>query len=349
MPAVVDPVTRQPEPVIWGGADYLLWFVRNTQTPNLLQSSAGSGPTTTLYPSSGGINYSPMSGVKGTVGFWLNDMQTLGVETTYFAFGDNTQLNAYQGGSNYALGHPYTDANTGNSSIVPVSAPAGLIGTSVIRSGLQIQGGDSSLLLNPGVQMGNFSMLLGFRYLDLEEYLKINDSSASSSSTLSAADSFTTRNQFLGGQTGLRYCWTGEVLTFTVIGKIAYGALNETVGIDGSSTMTTAAGSSTRSGGIYALNSNIGNYSQTTMAFVPEVNAKLGWRITPWATASVGYNFLYISQVVRPSAQIDPTINPANLPFGSSGTTSTAARPAFTFHNENFWMQGVNIGMTFQY
>jgi hypothetical protein len=341
----LNQVCRQ-EPIIWGAVEYLLWYARSAQAPTLLQASIGSNPAVPLYPSGNGINYNPMSGFRGILGFWLNDEQSLGVETTYFWFGEDTRLSSYQGGGNLALGHPFTDAVNGNVGIEPVATTSGLSGTSIVRSGMQINGGDSSLLIDPG--LGNFSVLLGFRYLDLEEFLNINDSSAGAGPTLSASDSFRTRNQFFGAQTGIRYAWTGETLTFSFSGKISYGALNETVGIEGYSTQTTAAGTTARTGGIYALNSNIGSYSQTTTAVIPEFTAKLGWRITPWATATIGYNFLYISQVVRPGSQIDSTINPTNFPYGTA-TGSTVPRPSFAFHNESFWMQGVNFGMTFQY
>jgi hypothetical protein len=56
-------------------------------------------------------------------------------------------------------------------------------------------------------------------------------------------------------------------------------------------------------------------------------------------TATVGYTFLYISSVVRPSDQIDRSVNiaPPNT------------RPAFSFHATDFWTQGVNLGLEIRF
>jgi hypothetical protein len=52
--------------------------------------------------------------------------------------------------------------------------------------------------------------------------------------------------------------------------------------------------------------------------------------------------------VVRPGAQIDPVVNPSLLPF--SGATQTGpARPAFDYVERQFWMHGINVGLTVRF
>ncbi len=62
----------------------------------------------------------------------------------------------------------------------------------------------------------------------------------------------------------------------------------------------------------------------------------------------VGYTLLYWSNVVRPVDQIDFGINPTQLPTAAGpGTLVGPARPAFNFHETDFWAQGVNLGVMF--
>jgi hypothetical protein len=75
--------------------------------------------------------------------------------------------------------------------------------------------------------------------------------------------------------------------------------------------------------------------------------ASVGCHLTPWASVFVGYNFLYVTNLVRPGKLIDTTLNPENFPGGIGG--ATALRPQFQFRDEALWMQGVNVGLTLRY
>jgi hypothetical protein len=71
---------------------------------------------------------------------------------------------------------------------------------------------------------------------------------------------------------------------------------------------------------VLAQSTNIGTYSRTQAAFIPEAVVNLGYRVTPWATVTVGYNFVYVSEMVRPGNQIDTVINTSNFPFSGSSS-----------------------------
>ena len=143
--------------------------------------------------------------------------------------------------------------------------------------------------------------------------------------------------------------WNYESRRFfaSITGKIAFGAMNESINIGGGTVVMTPAGNRNATGGVLAQATNIGSYSRTATAFLPEATATIGVRFTPWATGFVGYNFMYVSELVRPGKQIDPVVNPANFPFGAG--SATASHPSFHLRGESLWMQGVNFGLKLQY
>ena len=68
---------------------------------------------------------------------------------------------------------------------------------------------------------------------------------------------------------------------------------------------------------------------------VPEAQVQVGWDLFRWMRVFAGYNFIYLSNVVRPGNQIDRGINPANLPVNGplfpvalTGTITSPFRPA---------------------
>ena len=96
----------------------------------------------------------------------------------------------------------------------------------------------------------------------------------------------------------------------------------------------------------------IGERSRDVFAVVPEGSVTLGLQLTPWAALTVGYTFLYASDVVRPGDQIDRGINPTQNPSFTGAVPAPLvgpARPAFRFHGADVWAQGLTVGVTLQY
>jgi hypothetical protein len=343
-------------PRFWAGADALLWYAKSARTVPLVQAVTGAAPGDTIFRASqavdlypdGPINNGVLGGVRGTVGFWFTPAQVVGLEGSYFWFGPgNGSRDAFDSTPSAVLGRPYVNAVTGRPGLFQVSDLNGTDGTVVVHNAIRIQGGDANFLFAPPAAP-HWNVLAGFRYFELDERLGIDSWAVNQDAgyTALAHDSFGTRNQFYGGQVGLRWNYQGRRLFASVTGKIALGAMNERVRINGGTFADFNGGSVSAPGGVLALPTNMGSYSRDRLAFLPELTATLGYRITPWAALSVGYNFMYVSEVVRPGRQIDPSVNPANFPTGSG---AGVARPGFQFHGEDFWLQGVNLGVTFRY
>jgi hypothetical protein len=164
-------------------------------------------------------------------------------------------------------------------------------------------------------------------------------------------DSFNVTNRFYGGQIGLRLNWTYCNWDIGAVGKIGFGATTHAVNIDGSTTLTAIDGTSTTTNGSsLAQASNIGSHNSTDFSVVPEVNATLGYQITPHLRLLVGYNVLYWNRIARAGGQIDRRIDLSQSPTdqtfvpGRIGTT-----PAFLNNRTDFWTHGLNLGIELKF
>ena len=247
-----------------------------------------------------------------------------------------------------------------------------LSGSMTIHSDIEAWGYELNVLAHSiRTAERSFDLFAGFRSLGLDENLTINQNitalqngsislqypgvgfgqpatgiqgyySVPAGGVVTILDAFSTRNRFYGGQLGGRFSWSFfDRLTVDLTGKVAVGVTQQEVTINGSSTASLAtlgAGNPTLTnlvtpGGMFALQNNIGSYSQNPFTIVPEIGLNAGYAVTPWLTLRVGYSALYWSSVARPGAQIDTVLNSKLIPTGgflpfqttpSGGTPSTA-------------------------
>ncbi len=205
-----------------------------------------------------------------------------------------------------------------------------------------------------------FDLLLGFRYLNLFEGLNIEEDvlgSATAPAPFTNAlttvnDSFTTHNQFYGGQIGFDSEWKRGPWSLDVRGKLALGATEQQLTINGIESITAANGTTSNfTGGLLALPSNIGSYYKTEFSVVPEVGLTIGYQLTSAIRLFAGYNFLYWTNVARPGEQIDRNLDVTQIPnFNIAGAKPTAQpTPTVPFKQSDYWAQGIVIGIEFRY
>ena len=151
----------------------------------------------------------------------------------------------------------------------------------------------------------------------------------------------------LSGMTNLKRLY----LTGTAVTDAGLGDTHQEVRISGSTVFTNPGGAPvTQPGGLLALPTNIGNYSRDVFTVIPQININVGRQVTDRLRIFVGYNFMYWSNVVRPGDQIDPVVNPTQLPTSTGpGTLVGPARPAFAFHDTGVWLQGVSLGLGYSW
>jgi hypothetical protein len=219
----------------------------------------------------------------------------------------------------------------------------------------------------------------GFRYIDLEERLTVAQTSTPVAGPLppgfvtlpapiSLLDDFRTRNQFYGGLVGTRGEWRFGPLFVGGSTSIALGPNHEVLEING----RTTTGGTTQTGGLLSVGGgtaavpgptpplpsafvhlgNIGRYTTNRFIAVPEASAEIGVYVTSHIKVAVGYNFLYLTESLRPGRQIDTQINPALVPsspqFGS-GTLTGPPAPFVTGRREDFHAQGIQFTTEVRY
>lgn len=364
----------------WVSADYLLWWVKGGPIPPIVTTSNNLGdappgalgqPGTQVLYGDRPIGYGTFSGLRLGAGIEL--APGLAIEGNYFTLERRSQNFSASSDANGSplIGIAFFNTAIGLEDALLTANPdanRGIwTGTASVVSSTRLQGWELNLAgQRQGCGPWTFTALAGFRALSLDEDLSIgnqftptlpgaltfNGAPVPAGTLLSDSDHFRTRNHFYGGQVGGRAEWQQGPFSLTIMGKIAFGATQEIITIDGSSSMAPPGGGAavTVPGGVYAQTSNIGRYYQSAFAVVPEVGLNLGLAITERLTAKVGYSFLYWSRVARPGDQIDRNVHEALIPTHQFfGQSTPDGRPAPTFRQTEFWAQGINFGLEYRY
>ena len=244
-------------------AEYLLWFLKRDNLPALVTQGDPNQSqflNATAIPGALGVPGTVVldqhlngdtshSGVRLTIGAWLDTEQTFGVQGSYFFLFQAGPKTSYTGdGSSTAtlVGRPFYNVATGLQDASEVLGP-GIGGALSITNPSSMMGGDVNVVYNystsslTGIRL---AWLIGARYLALDEKLVINqtsnylpDSTGGGAQTDVVNDNFTTYNRFYGGQIGgqLEYLLGGP-LYVQMAAKCALGETNETVHISGMTT-----------------------------------------------------------------------------------------------------------------
>ena len=101
---------------------------------------------------------------------------------------------------------------------------------------------------------------------------------------------------------------------------------------------------------MYTQQSNIGHSSRDVFTAVPEIGINVIVDLSANVRVGIGYNFTYISSVVRPGDQMDPKINRNQVPIDPGfGTPGGPDRPSFDMKSTDFWAQGLNLSVEFRF
>jgi hypothetical protein len=359
----------------WFSGEYLLWAFKRDTVPPLVTGNAlglpaalGTPGTVVLFGGTGTDN-KDFSGGRFTIGYWCCHCPDLGIEGSYFALGQLNKTFAVGSNGSQSLGRPLNVVNStfdsmGN--VVPPGENVEIVSLGPTSGSVMVQ--TTSRLWGAELngrykwccgECWHVDFLAGFRYVDLEEGINITENLTSTgggllgggTTNVIVSDRFGTHDKFYGGQIGLdtEGRWGRWFLAGTF--KLAMGDMNEQVRIGGNTVFTPAGGTPIpQNGGVLALASNIGTFTKNRFAVVPEVGLKFGYEITPHMRVFAGYNFLYLSDVVRPGDQIDRRVNTNQFPSVFQGTTlAQPALPAVLFKQTDFWAQGLTAGMEFRY
>jgi hypothetical protein len=352
--------------------DYLLWWIQPMPSSFPLVTASTTGPRGSLGPTTsvvfGGhpFEINPFSGGRFTIDVWKPNNPRWGAEFSGTVLQQQwTSFNA--GFGTEMIARPVIDANTGVPSSLTVAAPGLATGSLDILASTRLWGFETNAKYRFWCdERWDLSVLYGFRYMDLSERLNIGQRTMFVPGTLTffygvefanpfeidVNDSFQTRNQYYMSQLGVAGSWHYRRWLVDFKAKFAVGPVHETVVIAGNSTLFPTAGSApnTVPGGLLALSSNIGRFHKDPWAFMPEDSIQIGYRFGNCTYLTLGYQFAWISRAMRAGNQVDPFISPNLLPTSAFfGAPGGVARPAAVRHEDDWWVQGLNLGLQIHY
>jgi len=340
----------------------LVWWSKNQplSVPVVTTGPASQGATAGNLGAPGTVSlnqpldFDAQGGVRVYAGGWFNSAHTFGMDGSFFDLGRQSTgfgVSDPSGNGGFVINEPVAGAPFGTQ----VSAPGVATGSVFVDASTRFDGGDINLLYNLVRSNGwTINLLGGYRYLELDESLTIGANSnvfstvtysdnmgnvlatAPPGSTITVFDEFHTRNQFNGGQIGAEFQYLWGRLSFSGAAKVALGATNEVVAINGTTNVFPVnAAPVFLTGGNFAT-LQIGRTAKDRFAVAPEALLYVGYQVYPWCRVQIGYDVLFLSSVVRPGNQIDNTFD---------GVT----HPSVPMTTSSFWAQGLNLGVQFSF
>lgn len=343
-------------------AEVLVWWMKDSPAPPPLASTGTLGqPGTIVLLGGKDLTTHEHPGLRVTAGYWVKEKWGLEASTFYLPSRSTSRSVSSSGGTgSQDLFIPFFDVTLPGESVTGLSSAGLFSGQATEELSTSLLGAELNGALNlASTAAWRLDLLGGFRYVNLRETFSFKTNSPNiaprPADVFQTKDQFDTTNNFYGGQVGVRTRYGWGSWTFSGTFKFALGALTQSVDIDGFLLTNDFNGFGEPQkfpGGYFAQPTNIGNHSRTVFAVVPEIGLNVGYKVTNWITLLLGYTFLFANNVVRPGDQIDRGINPTqNASFGGAPPTPLVgpARPAFKYHESDFWAQGLNVGVAFRF
>jgi hypothetical protein len=355
----------------WVSFEYLGWWQRGMVLPPLVTTTTGTtlppasaagvlgGPTRVLF---GGENVleDGFSGGRLQFGIWLDRCHTWAAAAEYFELGTRSAQFAATSTGTPVLARPFVDVlkNGGENASQVVAYPGFATGSIQAVASSSLAGGGFHLRrqtnCNSGCGRGIFcdgcstfhsrtDVLFGYRYLQLDETVRIDETTTANGNNFRLHDQFRTFNQFNGFDMGISYERCRGPWSIDLLAKLALGNTRQRVEIDGATVINTDPA---EVGGLLTQTSNINVYRRDQFTILPELGARVGYQLTHNLKLKLGYTLIFWSNVARPGEQIDLGVNPELIPRSIG---NNPARPEFVFRDTDYWVQGITFGGEFQW
>ncbi|MCS6976298.1 MAG: BBP7 family outer membrane beta-barrel protein [Gemmatales bacterium] len=347
----------------WLSAEFVSWWMSDGRLPPLVTAGpAGSSavlgePGTVLLYGGSRADLDPLLGGQFRGGMWFDFEQFWGIEGGFqFAAERSDNFVAFTPGGpgQPVISRPVVDVLTGQPASTASLIPDFRTGTVDIYVSTRFLGAEGHVLRNLlCFPEGRLDLLIGFRYLELEEHLEADeygDLSAGILGTVPAviSDEFDARNRFYGGYVGVKAAWQWDRLTAEMMGRVSLGGTQQQIGITGVTGIGNLTPDGIRTtffpGGLLAQATNAGLVDRDVFGVVPEGSLRIGYQILEHLRIHAGMSLLYWNRVVRVGEQVDLGINP-NIPV----PPGEPQRPALLFHDRGFWLFGLSAGLEVRY
>jgi hypothetical protein len=312
------------------------------------------------------------SGVRLTLGMWLDSHREVGAGFRVFSLaGDTVEFFDISDGSR-TLARPFfnTFLNREDSLLVAFTDPGPDMiintpddqpisrGNISVNSSNEVYGGELFGRINWDRGCGySLDFIGGYQYSRIDDDLTIRHVITSFDpagnvpvgTVIDGTDIFDAENAFHGGLLGLSAELQQGPWTLNVLGKVGIGNMHQTVSVRGETIVSEPnppPPPATSPGALLVLPTNAGFYSQDKFTFIPEGAFNVGYQLNDYLNLSLGYTFMYWSQVALAAGQIDHNVNPTQV---SGNMLNGPADPRFGFDNTDFWVQGLTIGVNGRY
>jgi hypothetical protein len=337
------------KPLWWCKLDVLLWWREGRDLPPLVttddptiedSTTAGILPDATIL-FGGGREVSQMQvGGRVDLGFWLDPQECMGLGNRFFGLGRDSMRFRIDSLDNPVLAIPFNDAGTPESLLV--AFPGISSGSIDVQGTSEVLGNDLYLrcLICRDCD-SRLDFVTGWHFSRINDDLRIRSRSTITETggdipfgtQSDVLDRFDTRNEFHGAILGLVHEYECRCWSWTTLARMSLGNMNQQVIIDGQTTIAVPdEDPEITAGGLFTNpDTNIGTASRDEFTAVTEVGLTLAYHWGDCTKLSVGYSFIYWSDVLRPGDHIDPNIGDG--------------QPAFRFNRGDYWVQGVNLGL----
>jgi hypothetical protein len=341
---------------VWGSVDYMMLWSKGRYLPPLVTTDPQGRGAQNNFPGMvlfGGedIGEGLRSAGRFSAGLWLDHCEQVGVGGRFLI--SQTDVVSFSRASDAGglpvLARPFYDEFSGQLNAVLASNPPPppgflIVGEVADQARNELMNLDAYLrVLLYQYDDRRLDLLIGYQYSEIRDSLSLwttNDLPAA------FRDRFSANNSFHGAGLGLQGEYRYGGLTFSMLSKLGFGNMHREVRIAGQ-------GLAPSLGGILAQPSNIGTYSDDVFSFVPEVELKMLYEVAQNLELSVGYSFVYWTDVALAGDQID------TIDFGGRVWPRSDRRwiqglpgadaPAFNGINDGgFWAQGLTFGVTFK-
>jgi hypothetical protein len=357
-------------------AEYLLWQLRGSHVSAPLVTAGSPGD-----PVPGGINQPHTQVLFGTADY-NNDFDFSGGRIRagaalldgafsaeaggFYMERKAATVNTFGNERDQVLARPFFDPNANLFRVKLLSFTDAFGDGSRSALTTQFWGAEGNIMANLPYLSSADQVFAGVRYLDLRDNMNVTDQVTTgglgqsfflgqpqnTGDKVISTDRFRTVNEFYGGQVGFVRIDSWETLSLRIRGSVALGNTRESLNVVGNSTYYNSVTNNitTYPGGFLAQPTNSGTFNRDHFAVVPEVGVAVGWHVTNSLVLSLGYNFLYWSDVVRAGEQVNIRIDPTRLPESPTFDPNSPARdPIPVFHHTSFWAHGLTVGATWTF
>jgi hypothetical protein len=335
----------------WGSLEYVLWWRKARSTPPLVtttttvvdQSIDGrlGQPNTRILLGEDQFRDHLQPGGRIDLGMWIDRSRTVGVGMRYTGLADDDLNYQTNSGVNSVLAVPFfnLDPTVNAEDTLLVAHP--LDGTT---GSINVTGHNETLLGDVymrfiGARSGSYrvDVLGGYFFSSINEDLILQTSTTMGGTDINVRDRFRTKNNYQGASIGLSGQFDRGPWKVNALAKIAFTNVHQTSVVDG---ITTIGGTPQAPlSGLFAQPSNSGMRERDEFAVVPELGVNWVYRMGRGVDLSFGYTFVYWSEAMRAGQQINRRIDPSQ----------TVAQPTQRLMAGDYWAQGLNFGVAWQY